>query len=280
MKTNKRIYILPILFMFFTAQAQAFPIFQEKEPEEAHVPIIMYHLITKNGRYQGKFGISPDEMEADLKYLSENGYETIVISDLVQFVEDWDSLPDKPVVLTFDDGSSSDYYYLYPLLEKYDMKAVLSIVGKFTDEYSEDKTPSKKPHLTWEQVKEMHKSGRVEIQNHSYNMHGNNGSGRKRGESDKDYSERLGKDLSKAQEGIKENIKFTPTTFTYPLGVMSKGSEEVLKELGFKASLSCSEGMSVVKQDAPECLFKLRRNIRRSGVPVSEVLRKLEKSGK
>ena len=255
----------------------AFPIFQEREPEEAKVPVIMYHLVTDRGKYQGKFGISPAEMEADLKYLKENGYETIGMSDLIRFVDRRDSLPDRPVILTFDDGFSSDYNFVFPLLKKYEMNAVMSIVGKFTDDYSNEGNSGKKPHLIWDQVKEMHKSKLVEIQNHSYDLHGSNGSGRRNGESMEAYQKRLGDDLRTAQEKIDENIGTVPTTFTYPLGVMSKGSADVLKELGMKASLSCTEGMNLIKQDQPECLFALKRNIRRHGQPIEDVLRKMEK---
>jgi peptidoglycan/xylan/chitin deacetylase (PgdA/CDA1 family) len=216
-------------------------------------------------------------MENDLKYLAENGYEPIFMLDLIRFIDGKDSLPDKPIVLTFDDGRNSDYDYLLPLLEKYDMKAVLSIVGEFTDENTESDFKGKKPHLTWDQVDELHRSRRVEIQNHSYNYHKGIGSGRRKGESTDAYQARLRKDLSKLQETIEKNIGRAPTTFTYPFGIISDGSDEVLKELGFRASLSCCEGMNVLTQGEPDGLFRLKRVNRRHGYSVSAILRKLEK---
>jgi len=253
------------------------PLFPPPEPQTRQVPIIMYHLISKNPKNLGPYGISPDEMESDLKYLAENGYEPVLMIDLIRFVEDRDDLPEKSIVLTFDDGRYSDYDYLLPLLEKYDMKAVLSVVGEFTDENTEWEYSGTKPHLTWAQIEELYGSKRVEIQNHSYHSHDGLGCGRRRGEPMEAYQARLRKDLSKLQETLEQKIGRKPTTFTYPLGKISDGSDEVLKELGFKASLSCGEGVNVLVQGEPDGLFRLKRNIRRNGQPVSSILKKLEK---
>jgi len=236
----------------------------------------MYHLITKDSNQIGRYAISPDEMEADLKYLVDNGYESVFMADLIRFVGGRQSLPEKPIVLTFDDGRNSDYDYLLPLLERYDMKAVLSIVGQFTDENTDAKY-SKKPHLTWDQLHEIHKSKRVEIQSHSYHFHDGIGCGRRKGESMEEYQKRLKADLLKLQETLTKKIGRAPTTFTYPLGIISNGSEEVLRELNFKASLSCWEGLNTITAGEPDSLFQLKRNIRRSGQPVSSILNKLEK---
>ncbi|MCL2352711.1 MAG: polysaccharide deacetylase family protein [Firmicutes bacterium] len=239
--------------------------------EKREVPIIMYHNITKNQSQLGKYAISPKEMENDLIYLRNNGYETVLMQDLIDYVNGEGELPEKPIVLTFDDGNSGDYNYLLPLLKKYDMKAVCSIIGKITDDYTKEGGASK-PHLDWEQVREMQKDGRIEIQNHSYNMHGYNGSGKLQSESADTYRARLRADLEKTQAKIKDVTGFTPTTFVYPLGVIGNGSLEVLKGLGFRASLSCWEGINTVTKGDADGLFKMRRAIRRSGQPVSDVL--------
>jgi len=246
-----------------------------RREKEALVPIIMYHLVTEKSRYVGKYGIRPSELEEDLKYLKQNGYNTIVIQDLINFVEKGKRLPKNPIILTFDDGNSSDYRHLFPLLQEYDMKAVISIIGKAVDQNTEEhaKYPSGKyPNLTWAQVKEMHDKGIVEVQNHGYNVHGPAGSGKLKSESEAAYHQRLLADLTKLQERCKEHLGFTPTTFCYPLGVISKGSHAVLEEMGFKASLSCQEGINIIKHGEKECLFRLNRNNRPSGKSIEKVL--------
>lgn len=250
-----------------------------KPDKTAEVPVIMYHLITKNRSLVGRYGITPEDLESDLKYLHDNGYETVVMADLIAFVNRGKPLPKKPVVLTFDDGNFSDYLYLYPLLQKYKQQAVLSILGKQADEYtvSSEKNPTAKyPNLTWPQIKEMKDKGCVEIQSHGYNMHGSIGSAKRRNESVDAYKERFGNDLRKLQERCKDELRFTPTTFAYPLGLISESSGDVLNELGFSASLSCCEGMNLLKTGEPECLFRIKRNIRPNGRSIESVLERMK----
>ena len=248
----------------------------------AEVPIIMYHLVTKNKRYLGKHGISPEELENDLKYLKENGYETVVMSDLINFVHKGKDLPNKPIVLTFDDGNSSDYRYLFPLLKKYEMKAVVSVLGKATDECTVLAAAQKEavifPNLTWEQIKDMSSSKYIEIQNHSYDLHGKNGSAQRDGEPVEIYHKRLREDLSKTQERVEEMTGKKPNTFTFPLGRVSDNSREVLEELGLIASLSCHDGYNYLKKDDPDCLYRLKRDNRPSGVSISTVLGRMRKN--
>jgi len=271
-----KLTIAAAVSMLITTSVAAWPLFQEKAPATADVPIIMYHLVTKNPKYVGQFGIKPEELEADLKFLNENGYTTVLMEDLIRFVEKKRPLPDKPIVLTFDDGRFSDQLYLFPLLESYKMKAVLSIIGVETDENS-GKSTMKKPHMGWEQVAELSKSNLVEFQNHSYDLHGRAGSGRRKGESSEKYKARLKADLEKNQELIKKHTGTTPTTFTYPLGIVSNGSQEVLQELGFKASLACTSGMNKLTQGDSEALWLLKRSNRVSGDSIENILRRLEK---
>jgi len=248
-------------------------------PLEAKVPIIMYHLVTTNGRYLGRDGITPDALRQDIKYLHENGYTTIVVQDLINYVNDGVPLPQKPVMLTFDDGNYSDYKYLLPLLEEFDMRAVAAILGRPTDKYTleRERTPKADfPNMTWPEVLALHESGRVEIQNHSYDLHGSRGSGRKHGESMDAYRTRLSKDLTMLQARCLEKLGVEPTAFIYPLGFISEGSKEILMELGFKGSFSCESGMAVVRYGEPDSLFKMKRNNRANDKPVAEILRGLK----
>jgi len=278
----KRIYLLIILLLMFSFCNERFFIYAwpswallpPREPQTKDVPIIMYHLITTDSSQLGKHAITPAEMEADLHYLKENGYDTIFIADLIRFVDGRQPLPEKPIVLTFDDGRHSDYDYLFPLLEKYNMKAVLSIVGEFTDENTNAKYDIK-AHLTWDQIEKLHKSKLIEFQNHSYYFHDGIGCGRHDGESMIAYQKRLKADLYKLQEIVTKKIGHAPTAFTYPLGIISRGSEEVLKELNLKASLSCWEGINNITVGDTDGLYQLKRYNRSSGQPISSILGKL-----
>ena len=248
--------------------------------KEVDVPVIMYHLITEKPKYIGKYGVTPTEVEADLVYLKENGYTTVHMQDLVNFVERGDRLPKKPIVLTFDDGNSSDYTYLFPLLQKHEMKAVLAIIGEATDRCTNDSADNPKgkyPNLTWPQIKEMYESELLEIQSHGYNMHGKLGSGKKRGESADAYAARLTTDLKKLQDACQAHLGYVPNTFIYPLGIVGEGSRQVFENLGMVASLGCEEGVTVVRQGDKDCLFRMHRYNRPSGKSVQSILEKIAK---
>jgi len=254
-----------------TAFAEVLEVAEEKA--EVEVPVIMYHLITDRSKYIGKYGILPADLEADLAYLKENGYTTIVVQDLQNFVEGKAELPAKPIMLTFDDGNTGDYDYLLPLLKQYDMKAVVAFIGSAADKYTPlaEKNPKAKyPNMTWGQIRELHESGHVEIQSHSYDLHGKNGSGKRKNESPEAYHARLLADLKKFQDACKENLDYEPTAFIYPLGVVSDGSRQVLEELGMVASFSCEEGMNFISPE--DKLFKLKRVNRPSKRSVSDIL--------
>lgn len=234
--------------------------------DSVRLPILMYHSILKTNRSKGKFVITPDAFEGDLKYIKENGYTTIVMQDLIDYVYENKDLPEKPIMLTFDDGYYNNYLYAFPLLKEYECKMVLSPIGKQTDVYSEnkDKNPNY-AHCSWGELKEMQDSGLVEIQNHSYNMHTitrkRRGTKKNRSESFEHYQNALCSDIDLMQNRVADFLGTTPTTFVFPFGAVSKCSLDILHQMGFKATLSC-EGKINKLTKTPEGLYGLYRILR------------------
>ena len=127
-------------------------------PAGWNVPVLMYHAVGDEIWGYSDLFVSTAGMEAQLQYLQDNGYETIWFSDLAH-IEDYE----KPVILTFDDGYDDNYTVLYPLLEQYQAKATIFVIGNAMGN----------PHkMTREQVYELAASGLVSIQSHTY-THGN-----------------------------------------------------------------------------------------------------------
>ncbi|MCL1863900.1 MAG: polysaccharide deacetylase family protein [Defluviitaleaceae bacterium] len=229
-------------------------------PQETKLPIIMYHLVTENQKYIGAFGISPAQLRQDFEYLQSNGYNTVVVSDLIAFVNEGVPLPPNPIMLTFDDGNYSEYKYLLPLLKEFDKKAVISIMGEATDRATAEAEKNPKslhPNLNWAQVAELHNSGHAEIQSHAFDLHRPPlGSAKKKTESAETYKNRLKDDLQKLQTQCAHHLDgYMPTAFTYPFGAISADSREVLEALGMVASFSCEEGINTIS----DSLFKLKR---------------------
>jgi len=242
------------------------------------VPIIMYHSILKDIKRSGTYVVSPNELECDFQYLNEYGYQTIVMTDLIDYVKTGKKLPEKPVIITFDDGYLNNLVYLLPLLEKYDMCAVLSIVGEYADRFSTVPDNSLSyAHLTWNDITTLVESGRIEIQNHSYAMHSMDkriGSMKKETETMSQYKTVFIDDTLKNQQCLLENCGIEPNTYTYPYGQITKESILFLQEMGFQAALTCYEYINYIGSNADD-LFKLGRFNRPSGIPTESFMKKI-----
>jgi len=232
---------------------------------EYDLPIIMYHA-THNGK-AGKYNLPPKQLEKDFVYILECGYTPIFMKELIDFNEKGKPLPNKPIMITFDDAYTNNYLYAWPLIQKYKFKCVMSVVGKFTDDnYKNGKLCPTGSHLTYEEIGELHKSGLVEIQSHTYNCHGKSGRtglAKKKRESLAEYEKKISEDLMLLQTKLKEKLGITCTAVTYPFGSYSKETEAVIKKLGFKACFTCSEGINKIKQGGN--LFCLKRYNRPGG---------------
>lgn len=244
--------------------------------EYINVPIIMYHSILKS--QSGNYIIHPNVLEKDLLYIKEKGYTTITMSDLINYVYNNTSLPEKPIIITFDDGHYNNLGYAVPILKKYNMKAVISIVGKYTDTFSQtDEANMNYGYLRWKDINELISSGTIEFQNHTYNLHtigSRNGAKKKYGETKEQYQTILSNDIQKLQNEFKENTGYVPNTFTYPFGAISNDSLTIIEQLGFKASLSCEKGVNHITKDK-NCLYCLKRNNRPSNISTENFFKKL-----
>lgn len=238
-------------------------------PKGVPVPILMYHSVGYNNKVQSPYMITPEVFEEDMRWLSEHGYTAVFISDLVAYVRGKAGLPDKPVVITLDDGYLNNRTYVMPILQKYGMKAVLSVVGSFCENFTVHPDPNPSyAYLTWDDVEYLAHSGVFEIGNHTYEMHS---MGQRKGcmklanESAASYSAALSADLNLLQSMLTEKAGVTPIVFTYPYGAVSDEAVFVLQALDFQAALTCVEKINLISPASPEGLYHLGRFNRPSG---------------
>lgn len=263
-KTVKIIVFLAILLSAILVVAVMTGATEETatKADSVKLPVIMYHSLLKDEKLQNDYTISPTLFENDLKYLTENGYTTVVVKDLTDYVYGKKSLPEKCVMLTFDDGYYNNYYYAFPLLEKYNCKAVISPIVSVSERFTETKDISVTyGHITFDDMKEMSDSGYVEIQNHSYDMHSlksRKGVSQKAGESDETYKSVLTEDVTKAQTLLENATGKKPTCFVYPFGAKNDLTEKLIKEMGFSCTLTCTEKPNIITKN-PDSLYELGR---------------------
>ncbi|MCL2579798.1 MAG: polysaccharide deacetylase family protein [Oscillospiraceae bacterium] len=276
---KRSIFVLTLtLILVFT------PVFSGAETarpdaESVSVPIIMYHSLLP--QKTNEWNISPDAFAHDLRYLSENGYTTVFLSDLIAYVCQGVPLPEKPIVLTFDDGYYNNYSRGLPLLEEYNMKMVLAVIGTSSDHWTEhaDEIDERYGHLTWPQIAEMSASGLVELANHTHNLHknenGRKGCRKKEGEDPTAFAQMLTEDIEALQSRIEAASGERPLSFVYPFGAKCSHAEEVLRGMGFKVTLSCASGLNYLRVGDEDALFDMKRNNRTPDTTLAQILKKI-----
>ena len=136
--------------------------------------VLNYHDITAQGQHTPPFdrvGVSVEHFANQLEWLKREGYHPVSMQAIIDASKGGAPLPDKAVLLTFDDGYESFLTRAYPLLKRYNYPSVLAIIGTWINHEAKPDVPGVKPVLTWPQVRELDKSGLVEIASHTYDMH-------------------------------------------------------------------------------------------------------------
>ncbi|MBS1602936.1 MAG: polysaccharide deacetylase family protein [Bacteroidetes bacterium] len=92
--------------------------------------VLMYHSVSENGRRDG-LTVDSDQLEQHFHYLWSNGYRPLLFSELIACHQQKMALPDKAVLITFDDGFLNNYQLAYPLAIKYRLKLNFFVVPAF-----------------------------------------------------------------------------------------------------------------------------------------------------
>lgn len=239
-----------------------------------YLPIIMYHGVNDEYYQTNEFVVSCEMFENDLVYLEKNGYTTLFVKDLVEIIEKDLEFPQKPILITFDDGYEDNYTNAYRLLVEYGMKGIIAPVTKHYYELD----PNAYAHISTEQTIEMYNSGAIEFANHSYDLHTNFdriGTLRKNGETLAEYKEFLWNDLNKSSDFYSENGMNAPIIYAYPYGQYSVESEDIMKEFGYISTFSTEPCFLNVIDDA-EDLYALRRVNRPNNISSEEFFKGVE----
>ena len=129
--------------------------FEVPQNLRAVVPIFMYHFILDDygDALDSENFMRPSSLEEQIKYIADNGYETIYIDEMDELYK-----YKKPVALTFDDCFVYFYNNAFPLLKKYNQKATIFIITDYINGEN---------YLTEEQIKEIADSGLVKVESHT-----------------------------------------------------------------------------------------------------------------
>lgn len=207
----------------------------------AQAPILMYHYLSvppdDADRYRRDLSVAPDLFAQHLDRMIEEGYTTIRLDDLLLHLTQGALLPDKPVLLTFDDGYRDNYTNAFPLLKERGMTATFFIVTDFIDAGLPD-------YLSWDMVREMHAGG-MSIQSHGRNHASLKGR-------DEDYLiwQALG-----SLETIEYELGVRPRFISYPAGQYDENTIRIFQSAHYWAGVTTVQGATHNSEE----LFQLRR---------------------
>ena len=212
----------------------------------------------------------PDDVTTDnlinyFSWLRANGYTVISIQDVLNAQNGGKPLPDKAIVLTFDDGYKSFYTYVLPLLKAFNYPATLALVGSWLEVpengtviYADKPVPRSK-FLSIQDLQEISRSGLVEIASHTYDLHhgilgnteGNTmpalttfeyNKNTHQYESEDHYLNRIKSDLAKNNAWIKKHTGKAPRIIVWPYGRYNSVAQQMAKSLGMDIAITLDDG--------------------------------------
>jgi peptidoglycan/xylan/chitin deacetylase (PgdA/CDA1 family) len=202
------------------------------------IPILMYHKVgvpPEDSKLK-KLWVTPDKFRAQLEFLKSSGYTPIIFKDLYAYWDEKKPLPEKPILITFDDGYANNYTEAYPILKSFGFPATLFVVVQtvgWENQWHDPKTEARIPMISWSQLKEL-QAGGWEIGSHTMNHHN----------LQKIELKDVALEMEKSRRILTEFMGEVPNTFAYPYG----SGEDVpairlkAKESGYRVAVGVHAG--------------------------------------
>lgn len=223
------------------------------------VPVLNYHKVDY---LVHALSLSPQEFEEQMSYLHANGYHTITPDQLTAYLKYGYALPEKPVLITFDDGYLDNYTNAYPIMKRYGFMATIFLI---TSAIGNDER-----YMNWDQVREMQKDGFV-FGSHTVTHR----------PLTKLAPEQITQELVESSSEMNRQLGHKPRYFAYPTGVYSLNIEEQVRQAGYKGAFTIRYGQVGLESD-PYALeripiFKCQNSLRNfiirlTGAPLLERL--------
>jgi peptidoglycan/xylan/chitin deacetylase (PgdA/CDA1 family) len=214
------------------------------------LPILMYHTV-KDGSENNILNTKPANFKEQMDYLKEQGFVTLTPFDLEKILYENAEVPDKAVMITFDDGYKDNYTNAYPILKENEMQATIFIIASriLHNNKSLEEYPDEFEKISWEDIEEMRDF--ITIQNHTWDSHKIIDNGSQEGgalivnlenEPLALFKQRITNDLTKAQNTIEEKLGYPSVMIAYPYGHYNDIVIDIAKEVGLKIGTTVKSG--------------------------------------
>ena len=238
------------------------PCSRDKNPNE--FTLLSYHEISeKSETLDASYAVTPANFEAQVQWFIKNGYHFINVDAILKYRKNGKPLPDKAVLMTFDDGYASVYNNAFPIIKKYKVPVVIALVGswleaKETADFNGEMIAREK-FLSQPQLKEMVRSGLVEIASHTHSLHKGiigNPQGNtqpavrtrqwfaqtQKYEDEASYQKRVYNDLLRNNTFLEKYTGQKPRIIVWPYGHYNIEVRKIAEKLGMPIGLTLDDG--------------------------------------
>jgi len=223
---------------------------------EARVPILMYHHIAVPGpnadAVRRDLSVSPAAFEAQMAYLASHGYRTVSLLDLFEHLQGGQALPERPIILTFDDGYDDNYTNAYPILRRYGLQGTFFIITGLVGQPG---------YLTWEQAREMRRGG-MSLESHTCTHP----------DLAKSAPWYVDKEIKEAKAVLERELGGPVLFFSYPSGKYNAAAIAALQANGYLGAVTTRCGTT----QESSALYELRRVRIRGSDTLESFIQKVE----
>lgn len=258
--------------------------------------VLAYHDVEDDAADQRYLSVRTSALNEQISWLLHNGYHIISVQDILDAHDGKKTLPPKAVLLSFDDGYSSFYTRVWPLLQTWNVPALWAPVGSWVDTPENQKvnfgglmTPRDR-FATWDMVRELSRSPLIEIGSHTWASHygipANPQGSREpaianrfydkatgRYETDRQFNQRIGDDVRKVTEKITQVTGKAPRAWVWPYGAANGTSLAIARQQGYQLAFTLEDGLGNVQElgNIPRLLIAGNPSLKAFASTVSQV---------
>jgi poly-beta-1,6-N-acetyl-D-glucosamine N-deacetylase len=262
-------------------------------PTEEKLTILSYHEVADaaDALIPG-YAVTPTMFVRQIDWLRNNGYRFVSVNDVLDDKAGRSHLPEKAVLITFDDGYQSMYDHAWPLLKMLRIPSVVAVVGSWEEEKGvvnfDGKDIPRDKLMTWNELRELSQSGLVEIGSHSFDLHrgiAGNPQGNQQPaattrqwspqtrnyEDESHYRQRVSADLERSSDLIRQRIGRAPRVIAWPYGRYTYELKDLASKLGMTIGLTLDDGANM--DETP--LWGMRRILLANTMGLSDLEREI-----
>lgn len=258
--------------------------------------VLAYHDVEDDAADQRYLSVRTSALNEQISWLLHNGYHVISVQDILDAHDGKKTLPHKAVLLSFDDGYSSFYTRVWPLLQAWNVPALWAPVGSWVDTPENQKvnfgglmTPRDR-FATWDMVRELSRSPLIEIGSHTWASHygipANPQGSREpaianrfydkatgRYETDRQFNQRIGDDVRKVTDKITQVTGKAPRAWVWPYGAANGTSLAIARQQGYQLAFTLEDGLGNVQElgNIPRLLIAGNPSLKAFASTVSQV---------